>query len=190
MLLWFAPLAEARPPAAFDGRPDGLRAGLTARYWVWTDAGGLHLRWTTSGERRRFAGTLSADDGTAPSPVVAVSDAGQAAAPRIQRGEAGAVSFEAWCQGGIAGLDLPPPSSRLTLALSLDGLPAPLHALHLGAGLIHPRRNPLKLLPPAPPVGGLEHHPHPHPVPHPAAAHHEHPHAHPHPPGLGHHHRR
>ncbi len=181
---------EARPPAAFDGRSAHLRAGGDAGYWVWTDKSGVHLRWTTAGEQRRFAGTLSAEDAPLPSPIVAISDAGQASAPTIERAEDGSITFQGQCQGCVSGLDLPPITVRLTLALSLDGLPAPLHALRLGESEIHPRRNPFRLRPPEPAHGGLDHHAHPHVTPHAPGEHHPHPHPHPHPAGLGHHHQR
>ena len=182
--------AQARPPAAFAGRPADLRAGLDARFWVWTDDAGVHLRWTTRGERRRFAGTLTSEGGAALSPVVGVSDRGQAWAPKVERGEDEVITFSAQCEGALAGLDLPPLTGRLTLALSLDGLPAPLHSIRFGVPGIRPRHNPFRLRPVELSQGGLDHHSHPHVAPHDRGAHHEHPHPHPHPPGLGHHHPR
>jgi hypothetical protein len=172
------------------GRPADLQGGVQARYWVWTDDSGHHLRWTTPGERRRFAGALTWEGGSAPSPIVAVSDSGQASAPKIERGDPGIVAYEARCQGAIAGHDQPPSTARVTLALSLDGLPAPAHTVRLGQVGIRPRWNPFKLRPPDPHQAGRDHHPHPHDTPHPGGEHHGHPHPHPHPPGLGHHHPR
>lgn len=154
------------------------------------DDAGLHLRWATSGEQRRFAGTVSTPAPGGLRPVVGVSEAGAAAAPRIAWNPDGALSFEAIAQGRVAGLDLPapPPDAPVTLALSLDGWPAPLHAIRLGAAGIRPLRNPFVLRTEAGEPGGADHHEHPHAHPHPPGDHHHHPHPEPHPPGLGHHH--
>ncbi len=183
--------AHARPPDAFAGRPTEMRAGLDARYWVWTDRAGVHLRWTTAGELRRFSGSIRAGASAVPSPVVAVSDSGEASAPVMVRAEDGSLSFTATARAGLSGLNLPPVGAEgLALSLFMDGLPAPLHAIRLGTAGIRPRRPVLTLRSPEPAQGGEDHHAHPHVSPHEAGLHHEHPHPHPHPPSNGHHHPR
>jgi len=168
-----------------------MRSGLDARIWVWTDHSGVHLRWTTAGELRRFSGSIQAGAATAPSPVVAVSDAGEEAVPVVVRAEDGSVSFTATARAGLSGLNLPAVGAQgLSISLFMDGLPAPLHAIRLGATGIRPRRRVLTIRPPDRQRGGEDHHEHPHALPHETGRHHEHPHPHPHPPGLGHHHPR
>ena len=59
-------VASQRPPEHDlnpEGQPQGLKAGVPHRYYVWHDAQGWHLRTTTARERHRFHGEVIADDG-------------------------------------------------------------------------------------------------------------------------------
>lgn len=162
-----------------------MGAGLDARFWIWRDEGGLHLRWTADGEARRFSGTVSAPGRSLEArPAPGAEGAGV----RIERPDGSSVRFSARTAGSLSGLDVPDASGTVAFDLALDDIPCPLHVVRLGAGEVRPRHAPVVFDPGPPAPSGLDHHDHAHLHPHPPGLHHHHPHPHPHPPGLGHHH--
>lgn len=56
------PVSGQAPAHAFDGRP-AFREGWDFGYYVWRDGRTWHVRWTTSGVRRRFTGHVVAEGG-------------------------------------------------------------------------------------------------------------------------------
>jgi len=183
--LALVPPASAHPAAAFDGRSPALAAGVAVRYWLWRDANGLHLRWTASGQARRFGGTIAAPGRRIEAQVTAGG-----APVEWTRIDDATLQFSATTAGRIAGLDVPDASGTVSFDLALDGSPCPLHTIRLGAGEVRPRHAPVVFDPGPAPRTGSDHHDHPHVHPHPAGLHHHHPHPQPHPPGTGHHHPR
>jgi hypothetical protein len=47
-----------------EGQPEGFKAGVNHRYFVWHDREGWHLRTTTARERHRFHGEVVPDEGS------------------------------------------------------------------------------------------------------------------------------
>jgi hypothetical protein len=61
-VLPFTPSAQGPALAEFDGRPV-FSEGVNLGYYIWRDGNAWHMRWTTKGQLRHFAGAVTADGG-------------------------------------------------------------------------------------------------------------------------------
>lgn len=122
-------------PEVFRGQPD-VRAGEALGYFVWFDGDGWHVRWTTRGRTRRFAGLVSSD-----------STLYDVRRVRMERGDLTArgpnvVAWEAGNTGHLDGFDFRANGDRLTFTLRIDGTPAAVSQIFIGDREAHPGGNP------------------------------------------------
>lgn len=62
-IVWLtAPSALGQQAEAFDGKPT-FTEGLDLGYYIWRDGDTWHVRWTTKGTKRHFAGLVLAEGG-------------------------------------------------------------------------------------------------------------------------------
>jgi hypothetical protein len=130
-LLWLltAGPGVAKEARDWQGRPD-FEQGESLGYFVWRDDDGWHVRWTTKGKRRTFAGTISCDGA-----FMNVEPVSKGQRDWVKRRGDGVIRFDTVVEGGVDGVDfrLSPSAERITFDLEMDGRPVAPDLVRLGA---------------------------------------------------------
>ncbi|MDR7523378.1 MAG: hypothetical protein QN168_13045 [Armatimonadota bacterium] len=126
-----------RWPAVYWGRPSLV--GAAAGYFIWFEEDGWHIRWLARGWARELSGLISTDGRFQEVRRVRLEDDDLVARDRSL------IAWEARSSGGADGLDFQTTGFRLTFTLLVDGAPAGLGQIFLGARGAHPPQNPVRV---------------------------------------------
>jgi hypothetical protein len=131
--------AFALPNDLFQGKPD-FTAGGALGAWVWHDADGQHVRFTTVDNKvaRHFTGKVCGAEVTHVDPVrTDVADG-------IRVGPDGhCVVFDFTTNAGVDGFDFRmPDSGEVVYDLKIDGEPLAPKQIHIGKTGISPKKSP------------------------------------------------
>ncbi len=133
--------ALAMPNEVFQGKPT-FTAGAALGAYVWHDADGQHVRFTTVENKvvRRFSGKVCGQEIAAVQPVRA--DVGDG----IRVGPDGhCVMFDFKTNAGVDGFDFRMPEGDLVYDLNIDGAPMPVNKVHIGSTGTSPKNSPFSL---------------------------------------------
>ena len=133
-------------PVTFQGRPV-FRPGLKMGAFVWHDAGGFHLRFTTAGGPRHFHGRVCAKG----RPVGALRMVRPELNDKIRVGARGhCIVFDFKTAGGVDGFDFRAPGAR-ALVFNIKRGPGHLRLGHIWVGgtNANPPSNPFVVARPA-----------------------------------------
>ncbi len=113
----------------WEGRPDFTK-GEAKGYFIWNDAEGWHVRWTTEGKAHRFSGAITCDGQFKDYKAVS-RDKGD----WIKKTAPNAIRFDATASGGADGVDfrMTESATYVTFDLSMDGARVPAQLVRLGA---------------------------------------------------------
>ncbi len=129
---------QAGWPASARGQP-GFEVGGSLGYFLWHDADGWHLRWTTRGRTRVFSGTISTTGVFHDVRRVALESSD------LSLRTSALLAWRSSNTGGLDGFDFSTTGDRLTFSLVLDGFPVAMNQIYVGAGRSHPSSNPFTL---------------------------------------------
>ncbi len=136
---WAAKPVPVLPSAALKGEPK-VAAGAVKGAFVWVDAAGVHVRWTSDGKPALFAGSLELDK-----PFGKITRVNQVAGGFVDGYGDRVVMFSATAREALDGFDLAVPAgTSVKVEASVDGAPMDVNALSFGEGLQHPKELPVK----------------------------------------------
>lgn len=144
LMLAPAPVAQS---SMFDGRP-AFSQSVELGYYLWRDGDSWHVRWTTKGRARTFAGSVSASSGSLKSfrridvdserkilypgrgrlltVVVGAPSASAGRPPVLKMGDDGKIIFDALTENDIDGFDFEVEDvDELRFDLEIDGSALP-----------------------------------------------------------------
>ena len=133
--------AESLTPAQLKGEP-AVKAGASVAAYVWTDAKGVHVRWTSDGKPVLFSGKVELDKAF-----------GEADFKRVNALSGGWVQnhgdrilmFSATARTEVDGFDLTAPAGATArLEVEIDGKPAEPDQVFFGDALAHAKALPVK----------------------------------------------
>lgn len=132
--------ALALPNEDFQGKPD-FKVGEAIGAFVWHDADGQHVRFTTKGKvKRKFAGKVCSDKILSHAP----HELEDGDASRIGP-EEHCVIFDLTTDGHVDGFDFRAEGAIVTYDFSFDGKQMPTKMIHIGAKGLNPNESPFVL---------------------------------------------
>jgi hypothetical protein len=134
--------ALALPNEVFQGKPD-FKAGDALGAWVWHDADGHHVRFTTVDNKvfRHFTGKACGKDIAAVTPVRTDIGDGIKVGP-----EGHCVMFDFKTNAGVDGFDFRMPDGPgIVYEINIDGRPMAPKMIHIGKAGVAPKKNPFVL---------------------------------------------
>lgn len=127
-------------PAAFQGKPN-FSAGSNLGAFVWHNAQGLHVRFTTKGAPRHFTGKVCT-----PRQVNSVQGVRLEAGDSVTKGPQGHCAiFNFHTRGGIDGFDLRAPGGVVTFTFKMGGSALGKQHIWVGSAGVHPAHSPFVL---------------------------------------------
>jgi hypothetical protein len=141
LLLLLATGAAAREAPWWQGRPDFTK-GEALGYFVWRDAEGWHVRWTTKGKRRTFSGTVSCDGA-----FMQFAPVAKGRRDYVKKVAEHTIKFDTVVEGGMDGIDfrLSPSTETVTFDLLMDGERVAPELVRVGAGKTRPPKVPFSI---------------------------------------------
>jgi hypothetical protein len=126
----------------WEGRP-AFTAGEATGYFLWQDAGGWHIRWTTKARKHLFSGTVTCDGN-----FVHFKAVSRDKTDYIKQVSSQILRFDAKAKGGADGIDfrLSPSTTVVEFDLRMDGATAPLESIRIGRGKHRPESMPIRIL--------------------------------------------
>jgi hypothetical protein len=138
-VLGLAGLAAAAEVIDPRGEPT-IEVGRKTVAWTWSDATGVHLRWTSNGKAALFTGVLELD-----ATITELKRVNPRAAGWMERTSDRIVEFSVTATSGVDGADLLIPGRpNVKLDLQIDGAPADLAQIVVGKSAVSPKELPLK----------------------------------------------
>lgn len=138
-LAFAAKPVSALPAVVLKGEPK-IVAGAAKGAFVWADAAGIHVRWTSDGKPALFTGSLELDK-----PFAKVTRINKLAGGFVEGYGDRVVMFSATARDAIDGFDLAVPAgTSVKLDAALDGAPLDVAVISFGEGLQHPKELPVK----------------------------------------------
>jgi hypothetical protein len=132
-LLVAAAEVSAAEPEIIPGKQVGM--------WIWTDARGIHLRWTSDAKPVLFTGSIELDKAAGDIKRLSALTGGW-----IDREKENLVVFSVTATAGLDGADVSVPGgSKATIDLQIDGFPADVTKIYVGEKLENPKALPIKL---------------------------------------------
>ncbi|MCC6622637.1 MAG: hypothetical protein IT385_15345 [Deltaproteobacteria bacterium] len=133
-------LAFAKKNEEFQGKPDKFEVGKL-NTGVWHDEDGHHIRFSTAGKVDRvYSGKVCAEK------IVKVDGHQLEANDKLELGDdAVCVTFTFNTDGHVDGFDFRADGAGITYELNIDGKPIPQGQILIGAGNVHPKKNPFVL---------------------------------------------
>ena len=132
--------ALALPPQPFQGRPVFAR-GTHLGGFVWHNADGLHVRFTTKGKKRAFSGKMCT--------TKKMHNLKHFRLEKQDTAEIGpkehCVHFDFKVKGGMDGFDVKTTGGDVTFDFKMDGVPLDTDKIYVGRNGVHPKNNPFVL---------------------------------------------
>lgn len=139
--IFAASKATIIPPTVLVGRPT-IETDRSISFYVWTDADGLHVRWTTAGKPVLFSGMLSFDR-----PLKDLKRHLEVGSGWVKNHGDRLVVFSATSRNGVDGFDLSVPHGRkVKIDLKVDGHDPSPNQVFLGGAKTSPAGIPIVLL--------------------------------------------
>ncbi len=136
---WAAKPVAVLPQAALKGEPK-ISAGSAKAAYVWVDAKGVHVRWTSDGKPALFTGSLDLDK-----PFLKITRVNELAGGFVEGYGDRIVMFSATARDALDGFDLAlPAGTSVKLEAAVDGAPMPVETLSFGGALQHAKELPVK----------------------------------------------
>jgi len=132
--------ALAKKNEEFQGKPDKFEIGKLNTA-VWHDDDGHHVRFSTAGIKERvYSGKVCADK------ILKLEGHLLEANDKAELGPGEhCVMFTFTTDGHVDGFDFRAEGAGITYQLDIDGKPIPEGQILIGAGNVHPKRNPFVL---------------------------------------------
>ena len=132
---------ETLPPAALKGEP-AVKPGAAKGLFVWADAKGVHVRWTSDGKQALFAGSVELDK-----PFGKIDRVSKTAGGWVQGHGDRIVMFSATAATALDGFDLEAPAGAVAkLDAQIDGNPADVGLVSFGEAGAHAKALPVKFV--------------------------------------------
>ncbi len=144
MLLLLSSAASGLEALRTWGRPQEVRG---ARFELWHNEAGWHLRWTGAGSSHHFFGKIWAPDGE----LVITRRHRLEEGDRVWK-EGRGIRFDAYASSGEDGFDFRWRGRELVLDLEMDGKPCR-KRIFIGSQGIHPAQQPFVIVRPRPKKG-------------------------------------
>jgi hypothetical protein len=130
--------AVAQKGRYWEGRPDFV-PGEAKGYFIWNDANGWHLRWSTKGGRHIFAGTVTCDG-----LLLDVKAVSREKSDFVKQTSENTIRFDAKAAGDMDGVDfrLSPSTQSVSFDLRMDGQRVAPEMVRIGHGRHHPESVP------------------------------------------------
>jgi hypothetical protein len=133
--------AETLPPAALKGEP-AIKPGAAQAVYVWVDAKGVHVRWTSDGKPVLFSGKLELDKAFGETDFKRVN---ALCGGWVQNHGERILMFSSTARTEVDGFDLATPAgSTARLEVEIDGKVAEPEKVFFGDALGHAKELPVK----------------------------------------------
>lgn len=140
-LLFAAASLWAAQGRYWEGRPEFV-GGEAKGYFVWNDAEGWHVRWTTRGERHVFSGKVTCDGH-----FMDVKAVAKERSDFIKKTSDASIEFDAKAAGDLDGFNfrMSPSTQWVTFDLWMDGKRVQASEVRMGRGKVRPEGVPFRL---------------------------------------------
>ena len=131
---------EIEPVETLQEEPQ-FGPGSALGYFLWHDADGFHMRWTTKGKRHMFSGKIVASEEILKFVPVELERSDKA----FVGPERKTIRWSTRAKGGIDGFDFRIQGKIITVYLEIDNKKTKTAQIWLGNSKVHPKSNPFKV---------------------------------------------